>query len=167
MHLADQVHKILADKGHRILVPRGDRKETRHLAYCGSLCQVGSFSGSLVINKKTSLQDVGTIILEAAEKPPKDEDNMSLLESGDAVKVLAAALAKLAEDSNKDTAKAAWQETGLDLSSFLAEVLVLDLSKFSTTIPRRWTRLVEACLPESTILHVSDTTEAQLNKAWS
>ena len=167
MHLADQVHRILADQGHRIVVPRGERKEIRHLAYCGSTFQVGSFSGSLVINKKTSLQDMGGIILEAAEKPPKDEDNMSLLESGDAVKVLAAALARLAEDSNKDTAKAAWQETGLELSSFLAEVLLLVLFKSSTTIPRRWTRLVEACLPKFTILHVSDTTEAQLNKAWS
>ena len=167
MHLADQGHRILADQGHRGLVPRGDRKEIRHLAYCGSSFQVGSFSGSLVIYKKTSLQDVGDIILEAAEKPPKDEDNMSLLESGDAVKVLAAALARLAEDSNKDTAKAAWQETGLELSSFLAEVLLLVLFTSKTITPRRWTRLVGASLPESTILHVSDTTKAQLNKAWS
>ena len=68
--------------------------------------------------EKASLKEMGGRILDAASKPPKDEDNLSLLDSGDALKVLGFTLQHIVAKDDKDAAKKSWESTGLQLEAF-------------------------------------------------
>lgn len=88
---------------------------------------MGNFAGALVVLDKASVKEVGDVILQASEKEPKDEENLNLLDSGDAVKILASMLKHVTDQKDKQTAKTAWSSSGLQFSAFLAEVWITSL----------------------------------------
>lgn len=94
----------------------------------GALLQIGNLLGALIVLEKASFKELGECLLEAAAKPPKDEDNMTLLDSGDTLKVLGFTLQHIVIRNDKETARKSWQSTGLQFESFVSPVS-LPLSK--------------------------------------